>query len=67
MILLATEVGDDDMFVFISSVESHISINDASKGDTHLPQVNFDFGELIGLKDFSLNFVIFLLGGREWI
>lgn len=25
------------------------------------------FGEVTGLEDFSLNFVTFLLGGREWI
>ena len=55
------------MLVFKGSAESHISISDASKKDTHLPQVNFDFGELTGLGDFSLNFVAFLLGGREWI
>lgn len=55
------------VFVFVGSAESHISINDACKGDTHLPQVNFDLGELTGLGDFSLNFVAFLLGDREWI
>lgn len=64
---IAGHWGMTTVFVFIGSAESHISINDASKGDTHLPQVNFDFGELTGLGDFSLNFVAFLLGGREWI
>lgn len=60
-------LGMTTMFVFISSAEFHININNASKRDTHLPKVNSNSGEFTGLRGFSLNFVAFLLGGREWI
>lgn len=54
------------MFVLIGSTESHTDINGAFKGDTHLPEGNFNLGELAGLG-VSLYFVASLSGGREWI